>query len=92
MNQPGRLSRSTRAQRPAAPAEMRFYSIEVVASIVGLGPATIRRYEHLGLVEPDRTATGYRLYTDRDVERLRLFGWRRWLMHRAAARSARFFW
>jgi MerR family transcriptional regulator/heat shock protein HspR len=71
MNQPAPSRRSNRAHRSTAPAEVRFYSLEVVASIVGLGPATIRRYEHLGLVEPDRTVSGFRLYTDRDIERIR---------------------
>lgn len=44
-----------------------------VAELVGLSLRTIRHYGELGVVEPSgRTAGGFRLYTDRDVERLRL--------------------
>lgn len=43
-----------------------------VAKQVGMNPKTIRYYEGLGLLsEPDRTESGYRLYSDADVERLR---------------------
>lgn len=43
-----------------------------VAKQVGMTPKTIRYYEGLGLLsEPDRTESGYRLYSEADVERLR---------------------
>jgi len=35
-------------------------------------PQTLRMYEQKGLVHPQRTAGNTRLYSDRDVERLRL--------------------
>jgi MerR family transcriptional regulator/heat shock protein HspR len=35
-------------------------------------PQTLRIYEQRGLVRPQRTAGNTRLYSDRDVERLRL--------------------
>lgn len=39
---------------------------------VGVSTKTIRYYESLGLLlEPDRTASGYRDYVEADVERLR---------------------
>lgn len=37
----------------------------------GLNSKTIRYYESLGLVEPDRAANGYRDYSERDVTQLR---------------------
>lgn len=44
-----------------------------VAERVGLSLRTIRYYEEIGLVNPSgRTEGGFRLYTDADVERLRL--------------------
>lgn len=49
------------------------YQIGEVADDVGLSLRTIRYYEEIGLVEPSgRTDGGFRLYTDSDVERLRL--------------------
>lgn len=49
------------------------YQIGEVAERVGLSLRTIRYYEEIGLVSPSgRTEGGFRLYTDSDVERLRL--------------------
>jgi MerR family transcriptional regulator/heat shock protein HspR len=46
--------------------------ISVAADLVGMHPQTLRLYEARGLVRPARTPGGTRLYSDRDVERLRL--------------------
>jgi len=48
------------------------YLISVAADLVGMHPQTLRMYEQKGLVHPKRTAGNTRLYSDRDVERLRL--------------------
>lgn len=49
------------------------YQIGEVADRVDLSLRTIRYYEEIGLVEPSgRTEGGFRLYTDSDVDRLRL--------------------
>jgi MerR family transcriptional regulator/heat shock protein HspR len=48
------------------------YMISVAADLVGMHPQTLRLYESRGLVRPARTPGGTRLYSDRDVERLRL--------------------
>ena len=48
------------------------YMISVAAELVGMHPQTLRLYEAKGLVRPSRTPGGTRLYSDRDVERLRL--------------------
>jgi MerR family transcriptional regulator/heat shock protein HspR len=71
MNQPSSTSANVRAQRTEVPAQVRFYSVEIVALLSGVPVPTIRRYERLGLVEPERTLSGLRRYSDRDVERVR---------------------
>lgn len=49
------------------------FQIGEVADKVGLSLRTIRYYEEIGLISPSgRTEGGFRLYTDSDVERLRL--------------------
>jgi MerR family transcriptional regulator, copper efflux regulator len=49
------------------------YRIAEIAELSGFSPSTLRYYEQAGvLAAPDRTPAGYRLYTDRDLERLRL--------------------
>ncbi len=49
------------------------YRIAEVGRLTGFPPTTLRYYEKVGVLTPHaRTASGYRLYTDRDVERLRL--------------------
>jgi MerR family transcriptional regulator/heat shock protein HspR len=48
------------------------YMISVAAELVGMHPQTLRMYESKGLVRPARTPGGTRLYSDGDVERLRL--------------------
>jgi MerR family transcriptional regulator/heat shock protein HspR len=48
------------------------YMISVAAELAGMHPQTLRAYEAKGLVRPARTPGGTRLYSERDVERLRL--------------------
>jgi MerR family transcriptional regulator/heat shock protein HspR len=48
------------------------YMISVAADLVGMHPQTLRIYETKGLVRPGRTPGGTRLYSERDLERLRL--------------------
>ena len=48
------------------------YMISVAAELVGMHPQTLRIYEQKGLVRPGRTPGGTRLYSERDLERLRL--------------------
>jgi len=49
--------------------ELPLYSISVVARLVSVHPQTLRRYDDLGLVRPERRS-GRRLYSQRDVDRL----------------------
>jgi MerR family transcriptional regulator/heat shock protein HspR len=48
------------------------YVISVAAELVGMHPQTLRMYEQKGLVRPKRTAGNTRLYSEADLERLRL--------------------
>jgi MerR family transcriptional regulator, heat shock protein HspR len=48
------------------------YMISVAAELAGMHPQTLRIYESKGLLRPKRTPGGTRLYSEADVERLRL--------------------
>jgi MerR family transcriptional regulator, heat shock protein HspR len=48
------------------------YMISVAAELVSMHPQTLRIYESKGLVRPARTPGGTRLYSERDLERLKL--------------------
>jgi DNA-binding transcriptional MerR regulator len=51
----------------------RTYQIGQVAEAVSLSLRTIRHYDEVGVVVPSgRSAGGFRLYTDDDIERLRV--------------------
>lgn len=51
------------------------YGISAFASIFGLTPATVRYYESLGLIKPQRMINKRRYYTQQDVD------WMRFLLH-----------
>ena len=46
------------------------FAISVAAEMVSMQVQNLRVYERRGLLEPDRTAGGTRLYSHDDVERL----------------------
>src|SRR3954468_1095359 len=48
------------------------YMISVAADLVGMHPQTLRIYEAKGLVSPKRTRGNTRLYSEADLDRLRL--------------------
>lgn len=45
--------------------------ISVAARLVDMHPATLRKYERAGFLEPSRSAGNVRLYSRRDIARLR---------------------
>ncbi len=47
------------------------YMISVAAELAHMHPQTLRMYEARGLVQPKRSPKNTRLYSQRDVERLR---------------------
>ena len=55
--------------------ESQQYSIRAFADIFGLTPATVRYYESLGLISPQRSVNQRRFYTEKDVD------WMRFILH-----------
>src|SRR3954447_23388834 len=47
------------------------YVISVAAQLAGMHPQTLRQYDRLGIVCPERTGGGGRRYSARDIELLR---------------------
>ena len=48
------------------------YVISIAAGLAGCHPRTLRIYEEEGLLEPVRTDTNIRLYSDEDLQRVRV--------------------
>ena len=47
------------------------YGISIAARMVGVQTHTLRYYESVGIIEPYRSRGNIRLYSDRDIARLR---------------------
>jgi MerR family transcriptional regulator, heat shock protein HspR len=47
------------------------YVISVAARMIGIEAHTLRYYEKLGLVQPERSSGNIRLYSEEDIDRLR---------------------
>jgi DNA-binding transcriptional MerR regulator len=47
-----------------------FYQIHEFAELAGVTVKALRHYDRLGLLKPKRTSGGYRMYAERDLERL----------------------
>ncbi|WP_446225197.1 heat shock protein transcriptional repressor HspR [Nocardia sp. IBHARD005] len=54
-----------------AASRAEFFMISVAAQLAGMHAQTLRTYDRLGLVTPQRTSGGGRRYSARDVEVLR---------------------
>ncbi len=48
------------------------YLISVVANMLNLHPQTLRQYERDGLIEPARTEGRMRLYSQRDIDKMKM--------------------
>lgn len=48
------------------------YLISIVATILDIHPQTLRQYEREGLVTPSRTQGRIRLYSQRDIDRMKM--------------------
>ena len=56
----------------AARHDLPIYNLKAVVQETGIKPDTLRAWERrYGLPEPQRTASGHRLYTERDVATLK---------------------
>ena len=49
-----------------------LYFISMAARLLDMHPQTLRKYERLGLVRPTRTVGSMRVYSNDELERLRL--------------------
>jgi MerR family transcriptional regulator/heat shock protein HspR len=47
------------------------YVISVAARMIGIEAHTLRYYERLGLVQPERSSGNIRLYSEEDIDHLR---------------------
>jgi MerR family transcriptional regulator/heat shock protein HspR len=56
---------------PEVDVDAAVYGITVAAQLANLHPQTLRQYDRLGLVSPSRTEGRTRLYSLRDIARLR---------------------
>ncbi|MEV4240241.1 MULTISPECIES: heat shock protein transcriptional repressor HspR [unclassified Nocardia] len=58
-------------QAASGASRAEFFMISVAAQLAGMHAQTLRTYDRLGLVTPQRTSGGGRRYSARDVELLR---------------------
>lgn len=56
---------------PQLPDSAAVFVISVAAELAGMHPQTLRQYDRLGLVSPQRTAGRGRRYSARDIAQLR---------------------
>ena len=67
---------ASQPDKAAPPQDVRdlkgVYVISVAARLLEMHPQTLRKYERLGLVSPSRTIGMLRLYSEEDIQKLRL--------------------
>jgi MerR family transcriptional regulator/heat shock protein HspR len=61
----------TASARIEVASDRGVFMISVAAELADMHPQTLRMYEARGLIEPKRSPKGTRLYSQKDVERLR---------------------
>jgi MerR family transcriptional regulator/heat shock protein HspR len=61
----------TTTTRVQVSSDRGVFMISVAAELADMHPQTLRMYEARGLIEPKRSPKGTRLYSHKDVERLR---------------------
>jgi MerR family transcriptional regulator/heat shock protein HspR len=71
MSNGGDGRRVSRRVEASVDAERGVFMISVAAELAQMHPQTLRMYEARGLIEPKRSPKNTRLYSQRDVERLR---------------------
>lgn len=65
------INNADHANRSNGDRSRPVYHISVVAEIVETHPQTLRMYERMGLISPQRTRNNIRLYSEADVEQVR---------------------
>src|ERR1700716_3440101 len=66
-----RPSRIPTVTRVEVETDRGVFMISVAAQLANMHPQTLRMYEARGLIEPQRSPKGTRLYSQEDVDRLR---------------------
>jgi MerR family transcriptional regulator/heat shock protein HspR len=64
-------TRRVRTTRVQVSTDRGVFMISVAAELAEMHPQTLRMYEQRGLIEPKRSPKGTRLYSQKDVDRLR---------------------
>ncbi len=64
-------TRRMRTTRIEVSSDRGVFMISVAAELAEMHPQTLRMYESRGLIEPQRSPKGTRLYSQEDVDRLR---------------------
>ncbi len=68
---PAARRRSATVSRVKVATDRGVFMISVAAKLANMHPQTLRMYESRGLIEPQRSPKGTRLYSHEDVDRLR---------------------
>ena len=68
---PGRRAGRDAVLRVQMETDRGVFMISVAAELANMHPQTLRMYEARGLIEPQRSPKGTRLYSQEDVEKLR---------------------
>ena len=66
-----RPPRPSRSMRVDVAVDRGVFMISIAAQLANMHPQTLRVYESRGLIEPQRSPKGTRLYSQEDVEKLR---------------------
>src|SRR5271157_1970448 len=66
-----RRREAARVTRVEVETDRGVFMISVAAELANMHPQTLRMYEARGLIEPQRSPKGTRLYSQEDVEKLR---------------------
>ena len=66
-----RTTTTTTTTRIEVSSDRGVFMISVAAELAEMHPQTLRMYESRGLIEPKRSPKGTRLYSHKDVDRLR---------------------
>jgi MerR family transcriptional regulator, heat shock protein HspR len=69
--QAGRAGRAAVVTRVQVETDRGVFMISIAAQLANMHPQTLRMYEARGLIEPQRSPKGTRLYSQEDVEKLR---------------------
>jgi len=65
------MNKSRKPPRSKRPKSRLYFAISDVSSLLSVSPSTLRMWENMGLISPDRTSGGRRMYSPAKLERLK---------------------